>query len=319
MIYARILLVLLMAALAKNALAQEAAPASSPSSGVAPILEEVLSTGKNPTTPVKQKAPAPIKVNKNAWKSGSVMFEDKYVGWVKEAIKAHEKGVQLEILLPEVFPPQGQQDVVAPPTPEQQTPTEPVETVPVVEAPKEAPVFYLKSIMYFSPDHWTIWLNDQKISTGDTSETVDIVKVTPTQVYLVWKDTKIDFIYPSWKDAFMPLGSTKHLSNNKNLVIDTETGNVSFVLGHNQSFVTATMSFVEGRVNPTELGASKAESVEIKDDPNSSSGEIDSASDATKPKLIVPTGSDIMDNDHMQQYMNQLNMLQSVLGAAKKE
>lgn len=45
----------------------------------------------------------------------------------------------------------------------------------------------LKAVMITDPDHWSIWINDLRISPDTRSEDVEIISVSAGEVELIWK------------------------------------------------------------------------------------------------------------------------------------
>lgn len=50
-------------------------------------------------------------------------------------------------------------------------------------------ILFLSAILYFTPTHWTVWINDKTYTTDDTEDgTIKIVKVTSNHVEIELKD-----------------------------------------------------------------------------------------------------------------------------------
>lgn len=50
-------------------------------------------------------------------------------------------------------------------------------------------ILFLSAILYFTPTHWTIWINDKTYTTDDTEdETLKIIKVTNDYIEIELKD-----------------------------------------------------------------------------------------------------------------------------------
>lgn len=64
------------------------------------------------------------------------------------------------------------------------------------DKPKQETTFLLKAILYSSPQDWTIWLNDQKISIPRINDMLTITKVTPTAVHFVTDTDEILIVEP---------------------------------------------------------------------------------------------------------------------------
>lgn len=238
-----------------HASAQEEAPL--------PLFEELLGSSPvdkpdttdtaspEPTENASETNPSPAQEVK-IW-SGSLMFGAEKVQWVKEAIKAYETNIPLEILMPDLFPSQvktKQEIPSATPLPEAVEHVDDIiqEVLEETILPTEAPVFFLNSVVYFSPQQWTIWVNDEKISVGDEHDQLEVSGVEGGKVTFFWRDSKIDYIFPKWREKFTPLLDTGYFSNQKDILINGETGDISFVLQTNQSFVSKDLKVVEGVV-----------------------------------------------------------------------
>lgn len=222
----------------------EASAAPQVASEAVPVEQEAQAE------PVSDEAAPPAEDGQVLWGRGSLMLDKKTSEWISTAIKSHEKQIPLEILLPNLFPPEGKEVIEEKPI-ETQQPTP--DMAPKVEAVKEAPVFYLKSILYFGKDNWAVWLNNKKITNQSSDENIDktedisIVKASKYEIIFLWKKTNIDKIYPKWKTEFVSIDGQKYTSIEKNIVVDVVSGNISFVLKPNQSLVTNPLVIVEGR------------------------------------------------------------------------
>lgn len=217
----------------------------------------------------------------SSW-SGSIMYSSDELKLIQQAIKSYETNIPLEILLPNLFPKSGVVEV--------ERNDKSVETrvedrgnetfVAGSGLITDSPVFYLNSILYFSPENWTIWINNQKIKYGDTNVRVsyggadqdsnadktlssleslvsnvqymdiDIVDINGEEVSVIWKNSQLDKIFPEWRDQLKPVdgNSQQFLSNYRNIVVDKNSGNISFVLRNNQSMVSRVMKIVEGKI-----------------------------------------------------------------------
>ena len=191
-----------------------------------------------PAQPVKQ------------WSYGSLMFDKKTTGWIKEALKSYEKQIPIEILLPSLFPSQGSAIVEEHKGDEKKKDDLSKQASTKEDIIKAAPVFFLKSILYFAPDNWSLWLNDKKITNkaDKTFENIAVMDISRSQVMLVWKRSQIDIIYPGWKNNFIAMEGNKYDSPEKNIVVDAATGNISFILKPNQSLVSRSLEIVEGSI-----------------------------------------------------------------------
>lgn len=281
---------------------------SSESDSLTGAINEILQGEENKDSIIKPQ-------NDNLWKFGSIMYNDKNMEWLNKAVEAHKRGIHISNLLPDIFPPDGKLGIDLN-TGEKINPR--IIDVPDVAKPVSAPVFYLSSILYLEPDNWSVWINGQKVSFGEEHEEFEIVKVNESNVSLIWRDTMIDYIFPEWGEYFEPMSDDRFVSNNKNIVIDVETGDVSFVLGVNQTLDTSVMQVVEGEIKPKDIATSNAVDVDNED------LEFDSGFDGNYPDdIILPNGAEGYNNNRsrgnpranpMDNYMRQLNGLKSILG-----
>ncbi|MCE3233286.1 MAG: hypothetical protein K0R98_1543 [Rickettsiaceae bacterium] len=276
------------------------------------------------------------KTYENVWKHGSIMYPEKSISSINAAIRSHQENVPLEILLPALFTAEdknkateGQANNTPPP------PTD-ANTQPSVASPAPGAVtneanavnkasqksFYLKSILYFSPDTWTIWLNEQKITSADKDLEVEISNVNRSSIVILWKGANPDLLYPSWHDGFTRLDSGLWSSPNGDVVINDRTGDISFIIHPNQTFLSDGMRIIEGKE-----GGNSAQSQDSgSNTPGASNAQ--SSSDIAKPagqNQVAPTAqtssplNNELNSPHMKQYLNQVNMLQSVLGGGKSD
>jgi hypothetical protein len=207
---------------------------------------------KTPEAPAAEEVAA-----KPFWTGGSLMIDKKSLEYINAAIKSHDTKIPLETLLPLLFPSVQQ-------AAEATKPQEPINineiAAPVaatIVPPSTAPAFYLNSILYFAHDNWSVWVNSKKISNKlDTSkDEISVMDITRSRAILLWRNSKIDLIYPGWRDDFISLGEGKYASPEKNIVVDAFNDSISFILKLNQSFVSKDMTIVEGEVQASPLSA----------------------------------------------------------------
>lgn len=199
-------------------------------------------------------APPPTEISKRdtshvtLWPHGSLMFDKQTSEWLNAAVKSFDQNIPLEILLPSLFP------AIKPETKVEEI-HQPESVIIKSNSPIEAPAFYLKSILYFSPDNWSLWLNNKKLSdnTDKTIENITLVDISHKQASFLWKNTTIDLIYPDWKDLFTAIEDNKYASPEKNILVDASTGNITFILKPNQSLVSKTLEIVEGPAKSSSL------------------------------------------------------------------
>lgn len=115
------------------------------------------------------------------------------------------------------------------------------------------PVIILDSIAFFDKDHWSIWINGQKYNKGDNPEDLKITAVTRDSVTFTWNAPFIDIAFPEWKNISTPEGDKRRMikrGNNK-IFVDETTGDITFSLFPNQSFIGRTLDIIEGKSSNT--------------------------------------------------------------------
>jgi hypothetical protein len=122
------------------------------------------------------------------------------------------------------------------------------------------PVFYLSSIMYYSPEQWTIWINNKKITKDTEPSTLEVVSVSKDKIELLWRPSDYGLIQDE-------LASRDPQNNaiDENIKLDMEKQLVSFSLMPNQSFVSETIEIVEGKAEETEVILSETKLVDGED------------------------------------------------------
>ncbi|MCD6035568.1 MAG: hypothetical protein K0R63_1309 [Rickettsiales bacterium] len=162
------------------------------------------------------------------WK-GSLMFRPEEISSIEAALHAFIIGVSIE--------------------PEQ------VEVATGVEesAPAEAvvrpelPSYFVNSIMYLNPSHWSVWVNGQKI-TNKTKDTIpSVVSVSGERVTLVWQTRELDIQVPSWRNKLPTFREGMYSSKEYPIIYDQEKGEVSVRLRSNQRFVARNLTIEEGK------------------------------------------------------------------------
>lgn len=204
--------------------------------------------------PAKQQEKQEKKIGDElVWKSGSIMYSQEQIEWVEKAMESYTKGIPISTLLPDIFPPDKGEGIEIEKPNEDLAQSGGAEQLRLV-----APVFHLDSVLYISPDNWSIWLGGKKVSFGKPAQAqvdigkLEIAKVTENSVTMIWSENRIERIFPKWRSYFNPLGDRRFASNNKNIVVDLQTGDISFVLGINQSLDTASMKILEGEIKEIE-------------------------------------------------------------------
>lgn len=269
-----------------------------------------------PFMALSQEKPKPQEPEKKpktelVWQHDSIMYDKNQIDWVRKAIKSYVDGIPISILLPDIFSADGSKETKI------KKPNEILSVIGIIEAPLPItpPVFRLDSILYLSSSNSSVWLNGKKVSLGQTIDMevgkIKIAKITENKVAMVWTENKIQRIFPKWKTHFKPLAGTRFASNDKNIVVDLDNEDISFILGVNQWLNTASMEVMEGEIaNNMALGNNKNVG-----ESNSSQGKVltnDQPSDTGK--LLIPqnnSGYSLQpDLKSLENYTEQLKVLQ---------
>lgn len=106
------------------------------------------------------------------------------------------------------------------------------------------PQFYLKSIMYQSPESWTIWVNDYKIGTESwtSRNELRVIDINKERVVFEWTPPSIDRVMQFWDSIGDP----------ENVKVNVERGVVTFSLRQNQTFSSYRMMAMEGKLQPVQ-------------------------------------------------------------------
>ena len=115
-----------------------------------------------------------------------------------------------------------------------------------------APYFYLGSIIYSNTGEWFIWLNGKKIAASRPLQDprLTITSLSTNAVSFKWKPATVADIQANWSRRQQINDYNRVLSPNVNF--NRDTGEIDFTLRPNQTFFSATMQVVEGRVIPNE-------------------------------------------------------------------
>lgn len=194
----------------------------------------------------------------------SLMFNEKSLNYLKKAHYAYRNSIPIGDLLPDLFPPEIKEDVSLNSSSggkgnqgrksrDSKFLSKSIESIGdkfsnlqnKTEDIISKPSFYLNSVVYFEPDNWVIWLNNEAIKPDDKHEILDIHEVGKNYVVFVWKNANISRIYPDWHKKFKSTGNN-YASDNKNMVLNINSNDLYFILHPNQSLVTKEMVVKEG-------------------------------------------------------------------------
>lgn len=268
----------------------------------------------------------------------SLMFLPKEVDHIKKAEKARDTKVPIEILLPEVFGSQlaGESNTTRP-----QQERVPVFDVQQSDAPEEfvyeepkqlinpadTPIHFLRSILYLSNENWTIWMDDQKISSLDEDKEINdenyglisVVSVEPRKIIAVWEDFPYEMVSKDFEEFTYALQDDLYASEDMQLVYDAKQRRIAFMLQPNQAIVPYLLSVVEGKNNATfklfDATKQKDQPDLAEDSAQKQQVMLDKVVPAAPPEQQKIQG-DIFESDHMKQYMKQIDLLQGLLQQA---
>lgn len=128
---------------------------------------------------------------------------------------------------------------------------------PGVVYPPLAPVFYLNSIVYFSPTNWTIWLNSEKLAFAVTPfntalfPDIHVMSVLPNEVTITWSTTFLNHLSPNWGRRLTENINDNLSNEDETIILNPEKDTVKFTLRPNQAFAVYYMEIFEGNVEPT--------------------------------------------------------------------
>lgn len=110
--------------------------------------------------------------------------------------------------------------------------------------------FYLGSILYYTADKWSVWVNDKRYSNDTSNDVLVIESVSPDRVRVTWSAGDLDKISPSWRGKLVAAGG-KYVSKEYDIVVKgkEEHMQVTFSLKPNQTFDITSMSIFEGKIN----------------------------------------------------------------------
>lgn len=206
-----------------------------------------------------QPSQVPSKIeNTITWK-GSLMYDKEDFNFLKEARRSYEMKIPIDVLLPGIF----QKNDVAKKSvkdakglakevsgikdlPVEEKVDENKKRQDVLETIKN---IRLASIVYFSPDVWSIWINGKKITPDHPSEILRVSTISEEYVVLVWPNMPLEYVFPDLEKKMVRFGNGKLVTNAKNVVVNTKTKDVSFLLRPNQTFVPTKMAIFEGNIS----------------------------------------------------------------------
>lgn len=115
--------------------------------------------------------------------------------------------------------------------------------------PQLLPAYYLSSIIYRTPNNWSIWLNGRKFKAGDEIPGLEIASISSERVAFVWSPERLrevsDRLTAKQETNEKTYGNRSALT--QDISVNIEEENVRFSLGRNQTFNAADMEVYEGK------------------------------------------------------------------------
>jgi hypothetical protein len=116
-----------------------------------------------------------------------------------------------------------------------------------------SPSFYLNSIIYVNEDNWKIWIDRKKIDSNKINELkfiipeLNLLNITNSVVTFSWRTQALDTLSPNWKKKLnFNKDDNSFYSDNEDILIKNNGGNITFKLRPNQTFVLYNMEIKEG-------------------------------------------------------------------------
>jgi hypothetical protein len=102
------------------------------------------------------------------------------------------------------------------------------------------PQFFLASLVYDSPQDWSVRVNNEKLTTKEPeSMGIRVIEIDKDRVKLEWMPSDMHKVEEVW-----------NVSPNKDVKVDVKAHKVTFTLRPNQTFTSYVMRVVEGKVMP---------------------------------------------------------------------
>ena len=143
-----------------------------------------------------------------------------------------------------------------------------------------SPSFHLGSILYYTPENWSVWLSRSKITANKERDNIRIIHLNDRQATFVWQTNNLQDISPNFSSILKPMSDNVALhtpppnaanqqANDVNLALrraaftegafewdfksddgriylDSHNQILRFTLGLNQTFSVSGMEIVEG-------------------------------------------------------------------------
>lgn len=308
------------AELSPEAIESEAVPEASPQEDV-PTIGTASVEGN-----VYGSTPAAGRVYSNYWQ-GSMMFREKEINNLLAVYQHYKRNKDTAV-----------------PTPAQPLPDESIADLlppePVDPTQQEVLQFSVGSLIYQSPEAWSVWINGQRYSGEDLTEgflidesRLSVVSANEQEVTFLWIPNSVTFpILLERLDQKETLeaesGPSPQKAYNEELIVDEESQTVSITMHPNQTFISRFMSVFEG-TNSIGLSSSLNERYSQFDQPPLDSDDPMVDGDAgTEDVRELPGGLNVrrtapgqdptraIADGLIEQYQNAVPNIQNALGGA---
>jgi hypothetical protein len=110
--------------------------------------------------------------------------------------------------------------------------------------------FYLGSILYYTQEKWSIWVNGKRYTSDEPTSMLSVDSVSPERARITWNAGDLDRISPTWRSKLIPAAGGKYISKQYDISVKgkEEHMQITFSLKPNQTFDITSMSILEGRI-----------------------------------------------------------------------
>jgi hypothetical protein len=113
-------------------------------------------------------------------------------------------------------------------------------------------IYYLNSIIYFSEQNCSIWLNNKRYSNSDEGQNIlpglKLEKITAHKVKFSLNSKQIKNFLPNFKDYLLQTAEGNYYSEDYAITIGSDLTKAEFTLLPNQSMIIDNMEIVAGHV-----------------------------------------------------------------------
>ena len=114
--------------------------------------------------------------------------------------------------------------------------------------------FFLKSLIYYNPDQWTLWIENslktEKITNESNSSGLVVEEIKPGYATIIWQTPNLDKIAPEWKRFLISDSRNRYRHEKFDILVERDEqsiAEVKFRLRPNQTFNVNSMQIFEGR------------------------------------------------------------------------